>query len=568
MVIAEMANSHEGDIEIAKKLVLAAAKAGADAIKFQKFTPDELAEPDHEYYSLYQKLQMSEKNWKELVNFAKRQKLKVFVDIFGIKSAKQISKFNIDGYKLHSSDVNNPKLLKFLSTSKKLVLVSVAGSLPNEIDNALKILKQTKKTIILMHGFQGYPTKLNELNLFRIPSLKKKFCLPVGIMDHLSGDSEMASIVPLVSLGFGISVIEKHITLNRCQKGLDYYSALNPDEFSQMVSLIRKTEKSFGNDSLEIFGNELKYRLVHKKNSIAKKAIPKGTVLSEKLFDFKRTKQKKQSVYSFDYTNQKSISTLSKGEILTSDKLDNKSPKIAAIIACRVGSERLYAKPLQRINQFSILELFIKQLQKSKLISEVVLAISNAPGNEVFIDFAINNNLKYVQGDDTDVLARLIAAAQYVNCDVVFRNTPDCPYMYWEGIDNILQNHILGKYDFSIMNDIPLGSGFEVINTKTLEISHLKGNDKHRSELASLYIFDHKHKFKINVQKPPKNLQRPDLRLTVDYPEDLQVARLIYSSLGKKGNPIKLSSIIKLLDSNPKISSINSNFVPGKAKLW
>jgi len=419
-----------------------------------------------------------------------------------------------------------------------------------------------------MHGFQGYPTKLDELNLSRILLLKKKFSLPIGLMDHLSGDSEMALIVPLVSIGLGVSVIEKHITLNRSQKGLDYYSALNPNEFSQMVSLIRKTEKSLGNGSLEILRNELKYRLVHKKNSIAKKTIPKGTILSEKLFDLKRTKQKKQSVYFFDYNNRKSTSTLSKGEILTLSKLDKKSPKIAAIIACRVGSERLYAKPLQRIDQFMILELFIKQLQKSKLISEIVLAVSDAPGNEVFVNFAINNNLKYIQGDDKDVLARLVTAAQYVNCDIIFRNTPDCPYMYWEGIDGMLKKHILGKYDFSVMNNIPLGAGFEIINIKALEISHSKGNDKHRSELASLYLFDHKHKFKINVQEPSKNLQRPDLRLTVDYPEDLQVARLIYTSLGKNGNPIKLASIIKLLDSNPKISSINSNFVPHNAKLW
>ena len=191
-VIAEMANSHEGDVKTAKKIVEAAANAGADAVKFQKFTPDELAEPNHEYYSLYQKLQMSIKEWKELIDFAKSLKLKVFVDIFGLQSAKQISKLNIDGYKIHSTDVSNPEILEFLSNTNKTVLFSVAGCFPYEIDSALHIIKKTPKKIVLMHGFQGYPTQHKDLNLLRISSLKSKFGLPVGLMDHIDGDSDMA----------------------------------------------------------------------------------------------------------------------------------------------------------------------------------------------------------------------------------------------------------------------------------------------------------------------------------------------------------------------------------------
>ncbi|MGI0023071.1 MAG: N-acetylneuraminate synthase family protein, partial [Nitrososphaeraceae archaeon] len=278
-IIAEMANSHEGNILEAKKITESAAKAGADAVKFQKFTADELAEPEHENYNLYKKLEMNFNEWKELVIFAKSQNLKVFVDVFGVKSAKLISKLNIDGFKIHSADVSNPHVLKFLAKANKPLLISTGGCLLNEIDDALNILLKIPKEIILMHGFQGYPTRLEDLNLLRISELKQRSGLPVGLMDHVSGDSKMALITSLLGISLGATVIEKHITLDRSKKGLDYYSALNPIEFKELVSLIRITEKSLGTNNFNLTANELLYRLVHKKNAISKRFIKKGTKL-------------------------------------------------------------------------------------------------------------------------------------------------------------------------------------------------------------------------------------------------------------------------------------------------
>ena len=94
-VIAEMANSHEGKLSLAKKITENAAKAGADAVKFQKFTANELAEPTHEYYSLYKRLEMTNKEWSELINLAKKKSLKVCVDVFGIQSIKSLFNLNI-----------------------------------------------------------------------------------------------------------------------------------------------------------------------------------------------------------------------------------------------------------------------------------------------------------------------------------------------------------------------------------------------------------------------------------------------------------------------------------------
>lgn len=563
-----MANSHEGDLSQAKKITANASNSGADAIKFQKFTADELAEPDHEYYNLYKSQEMTIKEWNELITFAKSQNLKVFVDVFGIKSAKTISKLNVDGYKIHSADLSNLQLLKFLSGVTHPVLVSTAGSFLNEVDEALKILLKTPKEIVLMHGFQGYPTQLEDLNLLRISELKKRYNMPVGLMDHLSGDSKMTLIAPLIGISLGATVVEKHITLDRSKKGEDYHSSLNPNEFKDLVSLIRSTEKSLGSTNFELSKNELKYRLEHKKNTISKKFIKKGTKLCEGMFEFRRTKQKQESVPFYDFNGKKCSVNIPKRTVLTQSMLNTKQRKVAAVIACRINSTRLFAKPLQYLGKYPILEFTINQLRKSVLIDEIVLAISEHPGNEIFVNFAKTHSLKFILGDDKDVLKRLIDGAKYVNADIVLRHTPDDPYLYWEGIDSLIKKHIDGNFDFSYMHNVPLGSSLEVINLQALETSHRNGGPKHRSELCSLYIYENKKKFKIYRFIPEKFLQRPELRLTVDTPQDLLVARLIYNSLGNSGKPIPLKRIIKFLDENPEVAKINSDIPLGVSRIW
>ncbi len=243
-----------------------------------------------------------------------------------------------------------------------------------------------------------------------------------------------------------------------------------------------------------------------------------------------------------------------------------KTKKVAAILACRVGSTRLFGKPLQKIGKYTILELLINQIKKSKVISDIVLAISENPGNEVFKDFAKKHRLKFIVGDEKDMLIRLIKGAKLVNADIVFRVTTENPYLYWEGIDNSIKQHIKENYDFSMIEPIPSGSGFHIINRKALEISHLKGSSRHRSEHCDLYINEHKNKFKTHIFEPEKILQRSDIRLTVDTPQDLILVREIFDSLIKTKKPIQLEKIIKFLDKNPELLKINSNIHNMKKK--
>ena len=565
-IIAEIANSHEGKITEAKKIIIAAVNAKADAVKFQKIIADELAERDHENYQMYKNLEMNDKEWKELIQFSKKLKIKFYVDVFGLKGIQDISKLKIDGIKIHSTDLNNPKLLKFATKLKIPILLSTAGCTLSEIDYAVTTL--SKNQLILMHSFQGYPTEIKDLNLKRIIALKQKFALPIGLMDHVSGDSKLSMIVPLLGIGLGVQIIEKHITLDRSKKGLDYFSALNPNEFLLLVSLIKKSQLAMGKQSFELGENELQYRRLHKKNAITKKSLKKNTIITESMVEFKRTKLKKEPLSLNDILGKKLVKEIPKNTIITESLLENSEKKIVAVLACRVDSSRLFAKPLQLIGKFRILELLINQIRKSKSITEIILAISNKPGNEIFVDFAQKNKLKFILGNDVDVLKRLIDAAQYSKSDIIFRVTPENPFIYWEGIDDLIKKHISGKYDLSIIEGLPLGSNYEIINRNALEISHKNGNNKHKSELCTLYINQNQKKFKILKIKPPKKIMRPDIRLTVDTPEDLIISRLISKKLGNTKKIISLDKIIEFIDKNPEILKINSSVPLGVSRIW
>jgi N,N'-diacetyllegionaminate synthase len=558
-IIAEMANSHEGDLKKAMKIVDAASFAKADAIKFQKFFANEEAEPGQKFYDVLKKLEMKNLEWKNLISYAKRKKLKVFVDVDGIKSLKSILKFNVDGYKIHTSDQTNPELIKFLGKLKIPILLSSAGSNLNELSEVLKILSQIKKEIVIMHGYQGYPTKINDLNLSRIKTLRKHFSHFVGISDHVSADSQFVFYPPVIAHTLGASIIEKHITLDRSLHGTDYYSALNPDEFKNFVSLIKSTKNSLGNRTFNLSYDEKLYRLKHKKNTISKKYIKKDTPLSDKLFDFKVTKIKTDSIQFYEYDKRTNSIDIPSKTIIKQKHLNPNEKKVSAVIACRIDSNRLFAKPMQLINKRPILELLITQIKKSELISDIVLAISENSGNEIFIDFAKKHGLKFIVGSDRDVLHRLILGGRLVNADIIFRVTSENPYIYWEGIDYTIKNHISKKLDYSTVLPLPLGSSFELINLKSLEISHENGTKRHRSEHCDLYIFENKKKFKIDILEAPKNLQYPTLRLTVDTPEDLVVARKIYDYLKNKNEPIPLSKIINFLNENEFIRKLNFN---------
>ena len=231
-------------------------------------------------------------------------------------------------------------------------------------------------------------------------------------------------------------------------------------------------------------------------------------------------------------------------------------PKFDAILACRVNGTRLYGKPMQLLdieNKITILEYLVKQIQQSKHINSIYLAIAEGKENYGLAELAEKNGWPYVFGDTVDVLGRMLKAVDKFNTDVVFRITTDCPFLYFEGIDELYEMHMEGDFDLSKFSHLPEGAGFSLNNADALRTCHRKGASRHRSELVNSYIFDNQDEFKINTLKPEGKLCRPEVRITVDYPDDLVFCRRVYHDLKGNENLIKIPDIIDYWDKNDEL---------------
>ncbi len=246
--------------------------------------------------------------------------------------------------------------------------------------------------------------------------------------------------------------------------------------------------------------------------------------------------------------------------------------RVVCTLACRVQSTRLYGKPLQLLGveeNLSILDYIIDHLAATPEIDETILAISEGDENKPFIEFAKRRGLQYVIGDEQDVLGRLISAGEKGNADIIFRITSECPYLYLDGVKEALQKHIENRASLTVIEGLPEGAYFELINLEDLKKEHSDGEDRHRSELCTLYINENPDKFKIQtLDVPDESLKRPDIRITVDWPEDLIVVRELYKSLKKDGEFIKIEDIIKYLDEHPKLNEVNNWIDVGEGRIW
>lgn len=282
-IICELSQTHEGSLPLAKMLVKAAAEAKADAVKIQIFSADELAVPTYKYYLLFQQLEWPEIQWKELIDYTHEFGIKFFADVFGTVTLAMLLRNGVDGFKLHGTDMRNFRLLKALSDIDLPVLLSIGGGTLEETKRALSILnsKTRKSPIVLMHGFQSYPTLVEHTNLAKMRYFKDKLDLPVGFADHIDGAHLLNFGLCAMAVGMGASVIEKHITISRTLKMEDYESALCPEDFVEFVAKVRELDSAKGKYSDELIEVEAKYRADTRKHVVAAAPVKAGSIIKE-----------------------------------------------------------------------------------------------------------------------------------------------------------------------------------------------------------------------------------------------------------------------------------------------
>ena len=224
----------------------------------------------------------------------------------------------------------------------------------------------------------------------------------------------------------------------------------------------------------------------------------------------------------------------------------------------------MYAKPLQNLDiekRVSVLEYMIAWISMTPCYKEIILGIAEGTENMIYVDVAKEKNIPYLIGSEEDVLSRVIQCGEYCQATDLTRFTTESPFTYFEAIEDAWAKHVGDGYDFTCLDGVPDGSGFELITLDSLKYSHLHGNDKHRLEFCSLYIRENKDKFKIQYVEAPPKIKRTDIRLTIDYPEDLILCRAIYSHFKEKAPKIPLVEIIEYLDENPQLKAIVDPFV-------
>lgn len=322
-VIAEVAGSHEGDLKQAKRLLELSQEAGADAVKFQILKADELVVSSHPKYPIFKEMEFSPEQWLELLDYSRRLDISFLADVFDIPSLELMDRPEVHGYKVHLTNIANPYMLSGIAKTAKPVFLATGGATPEEILTAINTLKSNRKTnIVLMHGYQAYPTKLEEVNLRLMAKLRELFHLPVGFLDHVDGGTEMAITVPIVAIAFGACVIEKHITLDRSLKGTDYFSSLDPPQFQLLMNYIREIEKTFGREDFSFSAEELKYRQEVMKNIVAAIPIPRGTELSPSMLAFKRSSPGLSPMEAHNLLGKVTRVDIAKDEVITWEKVE------------------------------------------------------------------------------------------------------------------------------------------------------------------------------------------------------------------------------------------------------
>lgn len=264
-IVAEIGINHNGDVDIAKRLIDAAKLAGCDAVKFQKRTPELCVPPEQRnipretpwglitYLEYRYKVEFGHEQYAEIDRYCKQQGITWFTSCWDIPSVDFIEQFDPPCYKVASASLTDDELLLRLNSTGKPILLSTGMSTMDEIRHAVSLLDHDR--LIIMHSTSTYPCPPNELNLRMIQTLKREFGLPVGYSGHEVGLQTTYAAVVL-----GACVVERHITLDRAMWGSDQAASVEPGGFMRLVRDIRVIELALGDGVKRVYESELAAR--------------------------------------------------------------------------------------------------------------------------------------------------------------------------------------------------------------------------------------------------------------------------------------------------------------------
>ena len=288
LIIAEAGVNHNGDLELAKQIVKAAANAGADLVKFQTFTAERLAidsAPKADYqnqttdqkqsqFAMLRQLELTAEMHEQLIVYCSKQGIGFFSTGFDLQSVDYLASLGADRFKIPSGEITNLPYLRHVGAFGKPLILSTGMATLGEIEAALdacEIAGTPRSRITVLHCNTEYPTPMQDVNLRAMCSIRDAFGVAVGYSDHTLGIE-----VPIAAVALGATVIEKHLTLDRNWPGPDHKASLEPDEFAVMVRAIRNIEQAMGDGIKRPSPSEAKNKPIARKSLVAARSIKAG----------------------------------------------------------------------------------------------------------------------------------------------------------------------------------------------------------------------------------------------------------------------------------------------------
>lgn len=291
MIIAEAGVNHNGSVELAKKMIDEAARAGVDYIKFQTFSADRLVDmaakkADYQIvntgntesqYQMLKKLELTESDFWDLKNYCNINKIGFLSSPFDLESMRLVHRLGVDYMKIPSGEITNYPYLKLAGELNIPVILSTGMSDTTEIRSAIDLIRSiSDQEIILLHCNTQYPTPYEDVNLRAMDTLQQEFQTPIGYSDHTKGLE-----IAFAAVAMGATVIEKHFTLDRKMEGPDHIASIEPDELCQLVEGIRRIEIALGTGEKIPSSSEMNNRVVARKSIFTSKKIHCGETFTE-----------------------------------------------------------------------------------------------------------------------------------------------------------------------------------------------------------------------------------------------------------------------------------------------
>lgn len=299
-IIAEAGCNHNGDINLANKLVDVAVEAGVDAIKFQTFTTEEIvtrhaAKADYQkktkggknesQFEMLKRLELNHEQFREIKTYCKQKRIIFLSTPFDIKSVDFLERLGVPAFKIASGEINNFPLLSHIASKLKPIILSTGMSTLEEIEKAIEVINRTSwnSKVVLLHCTSDYPAKVKDVNLRAMHTMHKTFGLPVGLSDHTQGIE-----ISLAAVAMGASVIEKHFTVDKNLPGPDHKASLKPEELKNLVQAVRNIESALGDGIKRPSRSEMNTKIIARKSIVAARDIKKGELFSEQNLSVKR----------------------------------------------------------------------------------------------------------------------------------------------------------------------------------------------------------------------------------------------------------------------------------------